>query len=150
MVNLKLQLEMSKKKILTAETTLKIRFSEVDSMGVVWHGSYVKYLEDAREAFGAQHGLSYLFVFDNGFFTPLVSLDILYKAPLVYGDEVTVKAIFIETEAAKIIFEYEVINAKTGKLCATAKSVQTFLNKEYELELYAPEFYLNWKKEHLK
>ena len=58
---------MSKKKILTAETTLKIRFSEVDSMGVVWHGSYVKYLEDAREAFGAQHGLSYLFVFDNGF-----------------------------------------------------------------------------------
>ena len=36
---------------------VKVRFSEVDSMAVVWHGNYVKYLEDGREAFGLQFGV---------------------------------------------------------------------------------------------
>ena len=44
---------------LVTEKELEIRFSEVDIMKVVWHGSYPLYLEDAREAFGAQYGLSY-------------------------------------------------------------------------------------------
>lgn len=38
---------------LSVTKTLTIRFSEVDSMGIVWHGSYALYFEDAREAFGA-------------------------------------------------------------------------------------------------
>ena len=37
---------------LTNRTTLRVRFSEVDSMEVVWHGEYVRYMEDGREAFG--------------------------------------------------------------------------------------------------
>ena len=40
---------------LVTEKELEIRFSEVDIMKVVWHGSYPLYLEDAREAFGAQY-----------------------------------------------------------------------------------------------
>ena len=36
---------------------LEIRFSEVDSMNVVWHGSYPLYFEDAREAFGKKYGI---------------------------------------------------------------------------------------------
>ena len=31
------------------EKDIDVRFSEVDSMGVVWHGAYPLYLEDARE-----------------------------------------------------------------------------------------------------
>lgn len=36
---------------LKASKDFEIRFSEVDSMKVVWHGSYAIYFEDAREAF---------------------------------------------------------------------------------------------------
>ena len=46
-----------KNNILSVTKPFEIRFSEVDSMGVVWHGHYVKYFEDAREAFGAKYGL---------------------------------------------------------------------------------------------
>ena len=106
-------------KPLIVDTQIKIRFSEVDSMGVVWHGTYAKYFEDAREAFGEKFGLGYLFVFENGFFTPLVSLDFKYKAVIKYGDEIIVKATFIETPAAKIIFDYEIRNAKTNGICTT-------------------------------
>ena len=46
---------------LESESTFKVRFSEVDSMKIVWHGNYVHYFEDGREAFGKKYeGLSYL------------------------------------------------------------------------------------------
>ena len=47
-------------KILKASKTLDIRFSEVDSMKVVWHGAYMLYFEDAREEFGRQFQLEYI------------------------------------------------------------------------------------------
>ena len=53
---------------------VKVRFSEVDSMAVVWHGNYVKYLEDGREAFGLQFGVGYNEIFDNGYMTPVVKM----------------------------------------------------------------------------
>lgn len=135
-------------KPLIVETQVKIRFSEVDSMGVVWHGTYAKYFEDAREAFGEKFGLGYLFVFENGFFTPLVSLDFKYKAVIKYGDEIIVKATFIETPAAKIIFDYEIRNAKTNEICTTGRSIQAFLDHNFQLVLYPPPFYLNWKNQY--
>ena len=43
---------MKKETILSATKTFEVRFSEVDSMGVVWLGHYATYFEDAREEFG--------------------------------------------------------------------------------------------------
>lgn len=34
---------------LTNRTTFKVRFSEIDSMQIVWHGEYVRYFEDGRK-----------------------------------------------------------------------------------------------------
>lgn len=66
-----------------------------------------------------------------------------------YGDKVQVKAKFIDTLAAKIIFEYEIFNLTTGKLATTGRSEQAFLDRNYELSLYPPPFYLEWKTKHL-
>ena len=56
---------------LKASKEIEIRFSEVDMMGVVWHGSYALYFEDAREAFGAKYDLSYMGYVDHGFYAPI-------------------------------------------------------------------------------
>lgn len=46
---------------LVNKTSLRVRFSEVDSMQIVWHGEYVRYFEDGREAFGREFaGLGYM------------------------------------------------------------------------------------------
>ena len=50
---------MNETPVLTVEKQFEVRFSEVDMMNIVWHGSYPLYLEDAREAFGEKYGLSY-------------------------------------------------------------------------------------------
>ena len=72
---------MKTDKILIASKEFTPRFSEVDSMNIVWHGSYPLYFEDAREAFGEKFGLGYLFIFDNGYYAPLVDLAFHYKKP---------------------------------------------------------------------
>ena len=65
---------MEKEKVLSVTKPFDIRFSEVDSMGVVWHGHYAIYFEDAREAFGDKYGFEYLMMFDKGYFEPIVVL----------------------------------------------------------------------------
>ncbi len=138
-------------KSLTDETEIKVRFSEVDSMGIVWHGSYVKYLEDAREAFGRKYGISYMDVYKkHGFMIPLVKLDIDYKKQLFYEDEIIVKTTLHDSPASKMIFTYEIYRKSDNDLILTAETVQIFMNRERELELNIPEFFKDWKEKKLK
>ena len=60
--------------ILRHETEVLVRFSEVDSLLIVWHGHYVRYFEDAREAFGLKYGIHYLDVHRAGYSTPIVKV----------------------------------------------------------------------------
>ena len=94
--------------ILQSSLRFRIRFSEIDAMRVVWHGAYAKYFEDAREQFGKDFGLDYLMIERNGFYAPIVDLSFQYKQPLRYGMEPEIVITYRPTEAAKIVFDYEI------------------------------------------
>ena len=138
---------MEDKVILSAEKQLEIRFNEVDMMGVVWHGSYVTYLEDAREAFGARYGLSYRKYIDEYTFAPIVELDMRYRKPLRYGMKPVVRITYKPTDAAKILFDYEILDPESGEVFLQASSVQVFMDRNYNLLWDSPAFYTEWKKE---
>lgn len=132
---------------LFATKEIEIRFNEVDSMGVVWHGNYAMYFEDAREEFGKKYDLAYLMMYDKGFFEPLVELTFKYKCPLIYGMKPEIYIVYRPCDAAKIIFDYEIRDPKTKKIFATGHSVQVFMDKNtYQLVLTNPDFYEDWKK----
>ncbi|WP_301869055.1 thioesterase family protein [Bacteroides caecimuris] len=133
-------------KKLSASKKLEIRFSEVDSMNIVWHGSYPLYFEDAREAFGKEYGLGYMTIFSNGYYAPLVELSFKYKKPLLYEMKPMIKITYIPTESAKIVFDYEIRDEKDDSILATGRSVQVFMDKDYQLVWNNPEFYSNWKE----
>ena len=135
-----------KNNILEVSKEFEIRFSEVDSMNIVWHGSYTLYFEDARETFGAKYGLGYMDIFCNGYYAPLVDLQFHYKRPLAYGMKPLIKIIYRATEAAKIIFDYEIYDTADNALVATGRSVQVFLDKNYQLVWANPPFYEVWKR----
>ena len=124
---------------------INIRFSEVDSMNVVWHGSYAFYFEDAREAFGEKYDLTYMGFFDHGYFAPLVELSFQYKKPIKYGMHPRIDIIYRPTEAAKIVFDYEIHDMEDESLIATGHSVQVFMDTDYQLVWENPEFYQKWK-----
>ena len=134
---------------LSEEIEFKIRFSEVDSMNVVWHGSYPLYFEDAREAFGLQYGIGYKQIADNGYYAPIVDLSLKYKKPLRYGMCPIMTITYRPTDAAKMVFDYEIADSITGETMVTGHSVQVFVNFDYLLELINPPFYEKWKNAHL-
>ena len=73
---------------LSCITEIKIRFCEVDSIKVVWHGNYVKYLEDGREDFGEKFGLQYLKIFENGFTAPVVDMKLQFKQSISVAESI--------------------------------------------------------------
>ena len=131
---------------LKASKLLDIRFCEVDAMNVVWHGSYMLYFEDARELFGQQYDLSYMGFFERGYFAPLVELNFQYKKPIRYGMRPRIDIIYRPTEAAKIVFDYEIRDPADESLFATGHSVQVFMDRDYQLVWDNPPFYLEWKR----
>ncbi len=132
---------------LSDRTEVLVRFNEADPLGIVWHGHYVRYFEDGREAFGNKYGIGYLDFYKKGFVVPIVSIQCDFKKSLRYGDKVIVETNFIPCDAAKIKFSYRLFNAKTNELVATGSSVQVFLDaKNSMLQLINPPFFEDWKK----
>ena len=138
---------MEKENILSIVKPFDIRFSEVDSMGVVWHGNYAIYFEDAREEFGKKYDLGYLMMYDKGFVEPIVELTFKYKRPMIYGMTPEISLVYRPCEAAKIIFDYEIRDVATKEVFTTGHSVQVFMDRySHQLVLNSPEFYEDWKK----
>ena len=136
-------------KKLSSRTEVLVRFNEADPLGIVWHGHYIRYFEDGREAWGNMHGLGYLDVYKKGFVIPIVSVHCEFKRSLRYGDRVIVETKFVPCEAAKMKFTYRLFNAVTNELVATGSSMQVFLDKEDSiLQLNNPPFFEDWKKDH--
>jgi len=134
------------KQHLKIETEVRVRFNEVDSMAIVWHGSYVSYFEDGREAFGLAYDLDYLSIRNQGYYVPLVQLDFFFKNPLTYGDNAIVEVTYLPCKAAKILFSYRILSSDKKMVVATGSSTQVFLDMERKLVLYMPEFYEQWQK----
>ena len=124
-----------------------VRFNEADPLGIVWHGHYIRYMEDGREEFGRKYGISYLDFYNNGLVVPIVSVNCDYKNPLRYGDIMDVEVTYLHTKSAKLIFEYVIRDSATKKVVATGSSTQVFVNRDtFELHLTVPPFFEEWKR----
>jgi len=132
------------KQLLTSRLERRVQFYECDPLQIVWHGNYLKYFEEGREAFCRQHGLSYLDAKSNGFATPIVKSLCEHKLPLQYGDVFTIETTFQPCHAAKMHFNYKLI--LENKVICIGETVQVFLGENRELILTNPPFFLDWKK----
>jgi acyl-CoA thioester hydrolase len=129
-------------------TKTLVRFSEIDALGIVWHGHYVKFMEDGREAFGKEFGLAYLDVYRQSFATPLVNINVDFRKTVKYGDSVSIQTKYVDSPAAKIIFEYIITRDSDGEVVASGQTTQVFMSLNYELHITIPEFFRSWKEQH--
>ena len=127
-------------------TESTVRFSEVDAMGIVWHGNFAKYMEDGRESFGRRFGLGYYELYEQGLLVPIVNMNIDYKLQVKYGERIVIETTWKNCAAAKILFRYSIWRESDRALFMTAQTTQVFLNMKRDLELCNPDFYQEWKK----
>ncbi len=131
-------------------TKVWVRFSEVDSLRIVWHGHFLKYFEDGRGAFGRRYGLSYQDLLNAGLIVPVVHASCDHLQSARYGDELAISTRLYEQEAAKLLYYYEVTRTADGALLATGKTIQAFLDTDLVLLLTLPDFmrafYDQWRE----
>lgn len=132
---------------LSENLIITVRFSETDPLGIVWHGNYIKYFEDGREAFGRKYGISYLDVEREGYATPIVKSVCEHKKMVRYGERLRIDTHYIPTNVAKLIFQYFIYN-EANELVCTGETVQVFTSlKDNSLSLYKPKFFEEWEKQ---
>lgn len=132
--------------VLKDRTEIKVRFGEVDSMGIVWHGNYVKYIEEGRESFGRKYGISYIDIYKNDVMTPVVNMNIDFKKQVQYGDQLIIETELVDQPAAKILFKFKIFRKSDDELVATAETTQVFVDLNREILLYYPDFVMDWKR----
>ena len=125
---------------------IQVRFSEVDALRTVWHGHYVRYLEDAREAFGHKYGLEYMHIYDSGYVAPIVLMEMQFRQPATIDDLLRVEIVYRPTPGGKLIFDYRMFREADDTLILTASTTQLFMTRDGVFDPSSPDFFDAWKR----
>ena len=112
----------TEKSLLSAELPFTVEFYDIDIMGVVWHGNYVKFMEAARCALLDKIGFGYNEMLKAGFAFPIITMDIKYIRSLEFGEKALIRADLIEYKDILKI-NYEIKNSK-GEVTTKAETKQ--------------------------
>lgn len=118
---------------------VRVRYSETDQMGVVYHGNYIPYFEIGRVEWLRDKGVSYKSMEENGIALPIVSMTLNYKKPARYDDLLNIKTIFKSQTSVKLEFECE-ITSETGELLTTAYFLLVFVDVKTARPVPPPQY----------
>ncbi len=116
---------------------VRVRYSETDQMGVVYHGNYIPYFEIGRVEWLRNKGVSYKSLEESGIALPIVSMTINYKKPARYDDLLTVKTTFKQYSSVKIEFDCEIWSAE-NELLTTAQFILVFVDVKQSKAIVPP------------
>ena len=107
---------------------LRVRFCETDLMGIVHHGSYPAYLEVARVEWLRRRGVAFVDWASRGHHLAVVELNLRYRAPARFDDELDIETSLTEVRAATVRFEYRVVRVPDGALLLEGWTLIAFVN----------------------
>ena len=119
---------------------IKVRYCETDQMGLVHHGSYVNYFEEARISWISNLGFSYSEMEKSGIILPVSKLNINYLRPAYFENDLVVNVELAELPTSRLIFNYSITNK--GEVVVTGTTVLAFLNKETKKPVRCPDYML--------
>lgn len=125
----------------TVDKEFTVDFYDVDSMQVVWHGNYVKYMEVGRCALLDKIGFGYKVMKENGYEFPVVDIKLKYVHPLEFGEKCMIRSMLTEYESC-IKIKYEIYNSK-GEIANKCESTQMAVNmKTKQSQMDCPEIFI--------
>jgi acyl-CoA thioester hydrolase len=129
---------MRGKGVLAAEIDVLVPFFDVDSLEIVWHGHYVKYLEIARCALLDDVGHNYVKMKETGFAWPIIDLQLRYARAARFGQALRVRAELVEWEN-RLKIHYTVSDAASGERLTRASTIQVAVRvADGEMQLVSP------------
>jgi acyl-CoA thioester hydrolase len=133
----------AEKALISSFLDIKVPFYDVDSMRIVWHGHYVKYIEDARCVLLDKLGYNYLEMETSGYMWPIVDMRLKYVASAKFANTIRVYAFLVEYES-RLKIAYEIYDLATGTILNKAHTVQVAVDiTSGEMQFESPEVLLN-------
>lgn len=99
----------------------KVYYSDTDAYGVVWHGSYLRWLEKGRVLFCENLGLNLVDLSKQDIVLPVTSMNIKYKASAKLNDDISVSTKIVKRTPLSVTFLQTVNDAETGRLFVHAE-----------------------------
>ena len=129
------------KVLLEAEMPFKVEFYDVDTMGVVWHGNYIKYMEAVRCVLLDKIGYGYSEMMKEGFAFPVITINLKYVRSLVFGENAVIKAYLLEYKD-RLRIKYEVFNS-AGMVATKGETIQIAVDwNTKETQFESPELFV--------
>ncbi|MTI81016.1 MAG: tol-pal system-associated acyl-CoA thioesterase [Firmicutes bacterium] len=100
---------------------IRVYYEDTDAGGVVYHSNYLKYFERGRTEYLRDRGFSVGEMARQGFFFPVVHLEIDYRAPALHDDLVRVETVVLEVRKSSFILAQQVLRVNDGKLLVDGK-----------------------------
>ena len=99
----------------------KVQYADTDAYGVVWHGSYLRWMEEGRVELLEDYGLKIdKLQHEDDVVMPVIELDIKYKYSAKLMDEIVLKTKIIDLTTTTVTFLQEIFIKETNKLCTSA------------------------------
>ncbi|MEK6806580.1 MAG: acyl-CoA thioesterase [Pseudomonadota bacterium] len=120
------------------EIEIEIPFHDLDPIGIVWHGHYVRYLEVARCALLERLGYNYDHMAASGYAWPVIDLQLRYIKGAAFKQKLKVRAEIVEWEH-RLKIDYLITDVATGERMTKGYSVQVAVEiKTREMQLQSP------------
>jgi len=108
----------------------KVQYADTDAYGVVWHGTYLRWMEAGRVEWLLDHGVRIdELARDFGIVMPVVEVNVKYKFPAKLMNEVVLTTSIKECSNASVIFSQIITLKETGKICTIAEIRATAIDK---------------------
>lgn len=101
-----------------------------DYAGVVWHGSYVSWMEEARVELLRSVGVNFADLVALGCDLPVVELSIRYHRPILMGMEAIVKTRMTNMDGVRLNWDYQIQSPDGQDLYVTAKVTLVTVDRE--------------------
>jgi acyl-CoA thioester hydrolase len=121
------------------ETEIKVRFNEVDSWGMVWHGHYIAWFEVGRMALLKKFQLLPQDFTQMGYIAPVVDLKCLFKEPARMEEEILIRTSVLKPTKAALTFRFQILRKKDGKLLASGEETQVLLTLDGRMLYIIPQ-----------
>ena len=133
---------MRSKGVLHVDTEVLVPFFDIDTLHVVWHGHYVKYLEVARCALLDHVGHNYTQMLQAGYAWPVIDLQLRYVRGATFGQRLNVRANLVEWEN-RLKISYLITDLATGERLTRACTVQVAVEiASREMQLASPQCFI--------
>jgi len=102
------------------EYAVRAQPHHTDYAGIVWHGSYITWMEEARMEYLRSVGIEFADLFALGCDLPVVELSMRYHRPLQLGRAAIVRTRLAEISGVRINWDYQ-IQSLDGQLYVKAR-----------------------------